>query len=154
MINKDKTELYINLLHIETEKLESGFPEVDITVDDGFDYHPTEYLSLEQQKQVIAFLQENVDKWESEEGREVLRLKEEERKKAEELRLAESKKPKKFLHEIEYIIGLPDVNGDGDVTFAAKVWDCNPDAALKKFLEIAPSEARVTSISCEINDVM
>ena len=127
---------------------------MDIKVDDGFDYHPTQSLSVEQQKQVIAFLQENVDKWESEEGREVLRLKEEKRKQAEELRLAESKKPRKFLHEIEYITSPCDVNDEGGVTFAARVWDYSPKDALKKFWEIAPSGVTVTGISCEINDVL
>lgn len=154
MSDEDTVELSIGSLFIQTGTFDCPCPTADFKVDDGFDYHPTEYLSLEQQKQVIAFLQENVDKWESEEGRELLRLKEEERKKAKELRLAESKKPRKYLHEIEYIIGPVDGDGGGGVTFAARVWEHNSKDALKKFWEIAPSGVTVTSISCEINDVI
>ena len=147
------TELVIGGLSIETGKLDCGSPSADIKVDDEWDYHPTEYLSLDQQKQVIEFLQENVDRWESEEGREVLRLKEEKRKQAKEACLATRKKPKKFLHEITYITGP--VDGDsGGVTFAASVWDYSPKDALKRFWEIAPTGVAVTGISCEINDVL
>ena len=119
MKDKNRDKLNLDSIAFELNRLDSGDTSVELEVDardPEYESRRWVSLSLKDQKKILAFLQSNIDRWDTEEGVAALKRAEETRQERKARLAAEAAKPKLLEYELEYLI-----EGQEDITHTAKI---------------------------------
>ena len=106
-MDKNRHILKLDSVTLEKKRLEDGDTSVELDVEyyKGDDcYIQFVYLSLIDQKEIVAFLQDSINRWDTEDGVAALKRAKETRQEREARLAAEAAKPKLVEYELEYLI--------------------------------------------------
>lgn len=107
-MDKNRDKLNLDSVTLERERLEYGDTSVELGVEcyEGDDCYTkwVASLSLRDQKQIVAWLQDSINRWDTEDGVAALKRAKETRQEREARLAAEAAKPQLVEYELEYVI--------------------------------------------------
>lgn len=140
MKDKNRDKLNLDSMKFEMNRLDSGDTSVDLEIearDPEYEGPRWVSLSLKDQKKILAFLQSNIDRWDTEEGVAALKRAEETHQERKARLAAEAAKPKLLEYELEYLI-----EGQEDITHTAKIKAFSLDEAANRLDEARTKKSR------------